>query len=324
MPSTYDESQRNSIHIGLVNNMPDSALEATERQFLTLLEAAAGDIEIRVTFYAIPEVPRSDSGKRYVSSYRPISDLWDSRMDGLIVSGTEPRAANLEAEPYWRSLVQLMDWADSNTASSVWSCLAAHAAVLHFDGIRRRKLDAKRFGIFDCTLADTNRLTNGVSPRMWMPHSRWNDLPEDALSSAGYRVLMRSSAGVDAFAKQRKSLFVCFQGHPEYEEDTLLKEYRRDVKRYLTRESDTYPTMPHDYFDEQTMASCLALQERAMYDRRPEISTDFPVVGSVRNTWKLTATRIYRNWFSYLAEQQPRLWNVGAGFMPAFKAQSSI
>ena len=311
MLSTDDDSQRNSIHIGLVNNMPDSALEATERQFLTLLEAAAGNIEIRVTFYAIPEVPRSDSGKRYVSAYRPISDLWDSRspvpMDGLIVSGTEPRAANLEAEPYWRSLIQLMDWADSNTTSSVWSCLAAHAAVLHLDGIRRRKLDAKRFGIFECTLGDTNRLTNGVPPCVWMPHSRWNDLPEDALSSSGYRVLMRSSAGVDAFAKQRKSLFVCFQGHPEYEEDTLLKEYRRDVKRYLTRETDTYPTMPHDYFDEQAMASCLALQERAMSDRRPEISADFPVVGSVRNTWRLTATRIYRNWFSYLAEQQPRL-----------------
>src|SRR6516164_2147028 len=105
MLSTYDESHRNSIHIGLVNNMPDSALEATERQFLTLLEAVAGDMAIRVTFYAIPEMPRSDSGKRYVSAYRPISDLWDSRIDGLIVSGTEPRAANLEAEPYWRSLV---------------------------------------------------------------------------------------------------------------------------------------------------------------------------------------------------------------------------
>jgi homoserine O-succinyltransferase/O-acetyltransferase len=307
MLSTDDESQRNSIHIGLVNNMPDSAFGATERQFLTLLEAAAGNLEIRVTFYVIPEIPRSDSGKRYASSYRPISDLWDSRMDGLIVSGTEPRVANLEAEPYWRSLIQLIDWADSNTTSSVWSCLAAHAAALHLDGIRRRKLDVKRFGIFECSLGDTNRLTNGVSPCMRMPHSRWNDLPEDALSSSGYRVLMRSSAGVDAFAKQRKSLFVCFQGHPEYEEDTLLKEYRRDVKRYLTCESDTYPTMPHGYFDEQEMAACLALQERAMFDRRPEISADFPVVGSVRNTWKLAATRIYRNWLSHLAEQQPRL-----------------
>jgi len=306
MLSTYDESHRNSIHIGLVNNMPDPAFEATERQFLALLEAAAGNMAIRVTFYAIPEVPLSGSGKRYVSAYRPISDLWDSRMDGLIVSGTEPRAANLQAEPYWGSLIQLMDWADSNTTSSVWSCLAAHAAVLHLDGIRRRKLDAKRFGIFECTPGDTDRLTNGAPPCMRMPHSRWNDLPEDALSSSGYRVLLRSSAGVDAFAKQRNSLFVCIQGHPEYEEDTLLKEYRRDVKRYLKCESDTYPTMPHDYFDEQSVAAYLALQERAMSDRRGEVSADFPVIGPVKNTWRLTAECMYRNWISYLAEQNQR------------------
>jgi homoserine O-succinyltransferase len=283
--------------------MPDPALEATERQFLSLLEAAAGDMAIRVTFYAIPEVPRSDSGKRYVSAYRPIRDLWDSQLDGLIVTGTEPRAANLEDEPYWGSLIQLMDWADSNTTSSVWSCLAAHAAVLHVDGIRRRKLDAKRFGIFACSPCDTHRLMKAAPACMRMPHSRWNDLSEDALHSSGYSVLMRSSAGVDACAKQRKSLFVCIQGHPEYENDTLLKEYRRDVKRYLDAETDTYPSMPHDYFDEGAMVAWLARRERAMSGRREGIA-DFPFISAVKNTWRLTGERLYRNWLTYLAEQK--------------------
>jgi homoserine O-succinyltransferase len=297
-----------NIHIGLVNNMPDSALEATERQFLTLLEAAAGNVAIRVTFYAIPEIPRGDSGKRYLRAYRPISDLWDSRptapLDGLIVTGTEPRAADLEAEPYWGSLVQLMDWADSNTASSVWSCLAAHAAVLHLDGIRRRRLDSKRFGIFECSPCDTHRLMSSVPPCMRMPHSRWNDLREDALTSSGYSILMRSRAGVDAFVKQRKSLFVCIQGHPEYEDDTLLKEYRRDVKRYLEGETDTYPSMPHDYFDEEGIVAWLARRERAMSGRRAGFSAGFPVIGTVKNTWRLTGERLYRNWLSYLVEQK--------------------
>jgi homoserine O-succinyltransferase len=53
-----------------------------------------------------------------------------------------------------------------------------------------------------------------------MPHSRWNEIPEEALLACGYRVLTRSEdAGVDAFVKQRNSLFVFFQGHPEYDAD---------------------------------------------------------------------------------------------------------
>jgi homoserine O-succinyltransferase len=114
---------------------------------------------------------------------------------------------------------------------------------------------------------------------------------------------MRSSAGVDAFAKQRKSLFVCIQGHPEYEDDTLLKEYRRDVKRYLDGETDTYPTMPHDYFDEGAMVAWLARRERAMSGRREGIA-DFSFISAVKNTWRLTGEHLYRNWLSYLAEQK--------------------
>ena len=145
---------------------------------------------------------------------------------------------------------------------------------------------------------------NGVPACMRMPHSRWNDLSEDALRSSGYSVLIRSSAGVDAFAKQRKSVFVCIQGHPEYEADTLLKEYRRDVKRYLEGETDTYPTMPHDYFDEQAMVAWLAKRARAMSYRHEGLAPDFPVIGTVKNTWRLTGERLYRNWLSYLAERK--------------------
>ena len=50
-----------------------------------------------------------------------------------------------------------------------------------------------------------------------------------------------ADAGVDTFIKQQKSLFVFFQGHPEYESDTLLREYRRDVGRYIKGETATYP-----------------------------------------------------------------------------------
>jgi homoserine O-succinyltransferase len=256
------------IDIGLVNNMPDAALEATERQFHALLDAATEGIVVRLRLFGLPEVPRADAGRRHVTSYSDIADLWDSRLDGLIVTGTEPGTPNLKDEPYWGSLAKLVDWAEDRTHSTVWSCLAAHAAVLHLDGIERRPLDDKRFGVFECSPVSDHPLTATVPSPVRMPHSRWNDIPEDTLRACGYRVILRSDVtGVDAFVRQRKSLVVFFQGHPEYEADALLLEYRRDVKRFLRRQRETYPPMPQGYFDPDTAAALAALRQRALVDR---------------------------------------------------------
>jgi len=126
----FDESAATSIHIGLINNMPDAALKATERQFLTLLNSAASGVRLRLSLYALPDVPRSVEGRRHINRfYSGIENLWDSHVDGLIVTGTEPRAANLKDEPYWENFTRVLEWAEHNTHSAVWSCLAAHAAI---------------------------------------------------------------------------------------------------------------------------------------------------------------------------------------------------
>jgi len=310
-PVEFHEPDANCINIGLVNNMPDAALKATERQFFSLLDAAADGIVLRLTLYALPDVPRTDVGRRHVTTfYSDIADLWDSHLDALIVTGTEPRAQNLRDEPYWGSLTRLLEWAEHNTHSTVWSCLAAHAALLHNDGIRRRALSDKRFGVFQCARASDHPLMAGAPSRLPMPHSRWNDLPEDALKSCGYRVLTRSDdAGVDAFVKENKSLFVFFQGHPEYEANTLLLEYRRDIGRFLRRERETYPPMPRGYFDQETAQALTALQERALSDRREELLEEFPtalLAGKVTNTWRSAAVRVYRNWLLYMCARKDR------------------
>jgi homoserine O-succinyltransferase len=269
------------LDIGLVNNMPDPALEATERQFVTLLNEAAGeDITVRLERFALPGVPRTDPGRHHLSSYSGIDSLWGRSLDGLIVTGTEPRAPHLEDEPYWEHLTRLLGWAAQNTTAAIWSCLAAHAAVLHLDGIRRCRLSQKRFGVFECLHVGEHFLTAGAPARVRIPHSRWNDLREHELKAAGYEILRRfEDGGVDTFVKQRESLFVFFQGHPEYEVGTLLREYRRDVKRFLRRESEVYPQMPHGHSDPS---------------------------GVVTNTWRSDAVRFYRNWLSYMAERKGR------------------
>ncbi len=310
-PVEFQESAANCLDIGLLNNMPDAALQSTERQFLTLIHSAAGGIVVRLSLYALPDIPRTESGRRHVSSfYSGIENLWDSHLDGLIVTGAEPCAPNLMDEPYWGSLTRVLEWAEHSAHSTILSCLAAHAALLHFDGIGRRRLSDKRFGLFECTRVSHHQLTAGTPSRFPMPQSRWNEIPENELTACGYAILTRAEeAGVDMFVKRRKGLFVFFQGHPEYETNTLLLEYRRDIGRYLRQERDTYPPMPQGYFDANTANALTALRERALCDGRKELLADFPVAGVERrlaNTWRAAAACTYRNWLVYLCAQKER------------------
>ena len=134
---------------------------------------------------------------------------------------------------------------------------------------------------------------------------------EDDLAKSDYSILTKSAdAGVDCFVKQhQRSLFVCFQGHPEYEAQTLLGEYRRDVGRFLRREHERYPAMPQCYFGRATEESLRAFQQEALLSRRPELLASFPVdrlARELRNTWHAAAKRIYRNWILYLSSQKAR------------------
>jgi homoserine O-succinyltransferase len=141
------------------------------------------------------------------------------------------------------------------------------------------------------------------------PHARWNEVQEGALASCGYSVLTKSAeAGVDCFAKQqKKSLFVHFQGHPEYETQSLLGEYRRDMGRFLRRESEVCPTIPRGYFDTEAEEILTAFRRKALSDRRPEFFAGFPadqLAKDLRNVWHPPARRIYRNWLLYMASQR--------------------
>ena len=309
------------IEIGLVNNMPDTALKSTEAQFAALLEAAAGDLPVRLRLFTLPLVPRSARGELHLgASYLGLRDFWDSRLDALIVTGTEPRAAALDDEPYWPALAELIEWAQQHTISTVWSCLAAHAAVFHLDGVVRRPLGAKCFGVFDCARTASHPLTEGLEPEFCVPHSRWNELREEDLRAAGYGMLTRSpEAGVDMFVRNGRSLFVFFQGHPEYDALSLLGEYRRDLGRFLRGERETCPALPPGYFTATAAARLEDFAARACADRREDIVADFPLAvaeGGLRLGWREGAVRIYANWLAFLAVQKAQRSNAPAAELP--------
>ncbi|HZQ20685.1 MAG TPA: homoserine O-succinyltransferase [Terriglobales bacterium] len=304
-PSQHDPNSE-CLRIALINNMPDAALEDTEVQFFDLLDSASGELPVVIKLFSLPHIPRSDRGIRHLNScYFELNDFWNSRFDALIMTGTEPKCADLRREPYWAELTEVLDWAEANTNSTILSCLAAHAGVLHSHGIERHLQPDKRFGVFEFTKLEPHHLTAFEGRQVRFPHSRWNEVRMDALTQCGYQLLTGSSeAGADLFVKQKKrSLFVHFQGHPEYSAETLFKEYRRDIRRFLNGERETYPSLPNGYFDKVSAQLLMSFQQSVESEPRVESMERFPeaaVVGGLRKTWGSSATAIYANWFSYL------------------------
>ena len=313
MPSSGPRSRKftdsDPIVVGLVNNMPDAALQRTEQQFRELLAAVNCGVAVTWRLFSVPQVPRGEAGRLYLAqSYDDIEALWTTRIDGLIVTGNEPRTPVLTDEPYWPMLAKLVDWAEGHTISTIWSCLAAHAAVLHLDGIARRPLPEKLSGIFECSKAENHAILEHAPSRWGVPHSRHNELPEEALTAQGYCIVSRSpKAGADMFVKHRRSLFIFLQGHPEYDAAALLREYRRDSGRFLAGERDSYPQIPCGYFDEETTSALTAYQEQVLCQPRA-LALSFPQIdkGSLTHSWRGLAIQLYVNWLSYLVKQRSR------------------
>ena len=161
---------------------------------------------------------------------------------------------------------------------TVLSCLAAHASVLHSDGIKRYPLGDKQFGVFEYRRVGSHALGAHAGNRWRFPHSRWNEVRTAELASCGYTVLgLSEDAGVDLFVKKkRNSLFVYFQGHPEYETLTLLKEYRRDTRRFLQGITETYPSMPEGYLNAAATGLLNEFQRHALMNRLGKCPGRFP------------------------------------------------
>jgi homoserine O-succinyltransferase len=309
LPMVRPERSSNAISIGLVNNMAGAAFKATERQFVSLIQEACDGTPVHLSYYTLPGISSNEAGgQHFAEHYTSVDTLLDTHLDGIIVTGREPRMADLRDEPYWESFTQLLEWARTNTYSSVWSCLAAHAAVLHMDGIGRRKSEEKNFGVFDCEQISNHSLLQDVPQQFRVPHSRWNGVAYKDLAARGYEILSRvANDGVDTFIKQEQSLFVFFQGHLEYETDTLMREYRRDVGRYIKAESATYPPLPLNYFDAETAEALTVLRDKAAAFRTSELLSNVAAAideTKIKNSWRKSAVGIYKNWLKHIEAQK--------------------
>jgi homoserine O-succinyltransferase len=239
------------------------------------------------------------------AQYEPASAAMDSKLDALIITGAQPRADRLSEEPYWTELIDLIDWAKEHTASTILSCLAAHAAVLHLDGVERRPLPERCAGVFAFTVEQDNPFVGERGLMRVTPHSRHNGLSRSDLELAGYCVLTNSPRhGVDTFTKSFGSQFVFLQGHPEYDANSLAREYRRDLARYFRGETDAAPVAPKGYFAPEAEPQLRVLERWVCEDPRRlpiEILSRIERWAPLQADWRGDAARFFRSWVETIA-----------------------
>ena len=239
------------LHIGFLNMMPDAALVATEHQFIRLVGASNQIAQFYVYPFSIPEMNRGSDALQHIEQhYFEFSELRGLGLDALIISGANPVSPDLEQEPFWEPLMEIVDWASNNVASMLCSCLATHALVKSYHGIERQRLPRKKWGVYSHQICvPEHPLTWEINSRFDAPHSRYNEVTREQLEQAGLQVLIESdAAGVHLAVSPDRFRAIYFQGHPEYDAISLLKEYKREAVRYVQDIRDTEPPLPRNYF----------------------------------------------------------------------------
>ena len=291
------------LHIGFLNMMPDTALRATERQFIRLVGSCNRIAQFFVYPFSLPGLPRGDETLEYIGRYySEFEDLQASGLDALIITGANVIKPSLETEPFWQPLMEVMNWAQENVASTLCSCLATHAVLKHLHGINRKPLREKRWGVFSHQVSSPRHpLLREINTRFDVPHSRHNDISREQLERANLTVLVESQeGGVHMAVSPDQFRIIYLQGHPEYDTHSLQKEYKREVFRYLNGELHKAPPFPAHYFPEKAAR----IAERFVREAELALWEDLPLpdfleteIGpELDNTWGDTAKAIVANW----------------------------
>ena len=291
------------LHIGLLNMMPDAALTATERQFFRLIGESNQIAQFYVHPFTLPEIERDATAAQHIADYyQSFEQIKTQGLDALIITGANVSQPDLSLEPFWKPLIEVMDWAYENVPSTLCSCLATHAVMQFRYRQKRQRLQEKRWGVFQHRVKERKHpLVNGVNTLFDVPHSRFNQISREQFEAAGLHILAESEeAGVHLAVSEDQFRIVFFQGHPEYDMISLLKEYKREVKLYAAGKRDSYPPFPENYFGLQAQAIFNEYQLKVDEAREQNISLpkfpEYLIEEQLDNTWHDTAEAVLNNW----------------------------
>jgi len=298
------------LHVGLLNMMPDTALIATEIQFMRLVGSCNQIVQFYVHPFTIEGLGRSEAGQEYIDHYySSFDEIKTMGLDALIVTGANVSNPSLDQESFWEPLKEVVTWAQESVISILCSCLATHALVKQLYHIDRKPMGGKLWGVYPHRITQQKHpLLRDINTRFDVPHSRFNAIYREPLERAGLTILIESDeAGVHLAVSPDQYSLVYFQGHPEYDTNSLLKEYKREVGRFKQGLRDDYPPQPEHYFSVD--AAKIAEQYHHELLKAMEQGIEAPVFPEadieplLDNTWRDTAKSIVNNWLGLVYEK---------------------
>ncbi|NYT52661.1 MAG: homoserine O-succinyltransferase [Candidatus Vesicomyosocius endoextente] len=287
------------LHIGLLNTMPDAALEATERQFFRLIGHSNQIAQFYLHPFTLPSIKRGKKANKHIKQhYQTFTDIKAQGLDALIITGAHIEQEDLQKASFYEELKEVVNWSYDHVTSTLCSCLATHAVLEFRYGQKRKAIGKKCWGIFPHQILDRQHpLMSGVNTRFNVPHSRFNEISKKQFNAAGVKILVESKIGVHLGVSEDLLRMVFFQGHPEYDTISLLKEYKRDIIAYLKKTRNNYPPFPEHYLTEQSKA-ILNEYKTKLLSSEFNIS-NFPeqlIKKTLDNTWGNATNVIINNW----------------------------
>lgn len=269
------ETQRvRPLKVAILNLMPTKV--ATETQLLRLLSNTP--LQIEVCFLRVGSHESKNTDKSHLDTfYITFDDVLERKMrfDALIITGAPVEKMDYHEVDYWNELTTIMKWADKNVFSTMYICWAALAGLNFHYGIEKIALTKKLVGVFRHKVLDRyHPLVRGFNDEFSAPHSRYSTCSPEAVHKVkGLQVLAESDeAGVYLMCSEDgRQVYVT--GHCEYDRETLLNEYTRDIGKGIT---DAFPI---NYFPYDDPA------------RQP------------RMQWRAHASLLWSNWLNYLVYQ---------------------
>ena len=306
-PGLANQQDIRELHIGLLNMMPDAALAATERQFMRLIGESNPIAQFFVHPFTLDVLPRGASSREHIDKYYDnFEQIKQQGLDALIITGANVIGPDLSREVFWESLIEVADWAHEKVTSTLCSCLATHAVLDFRYGQKREQQCTKKWGVFRHRVVDISHpLVDDINSVFDVPHSRWNSVYPEQFATAGLKVLVTGDDGCVHLATSPDGFrTVFFQGHPEYDTVSLLKEYKRDVNLYIAGEVADYTPLPENYFSEFNAAVCREYQGRvdkslSQQSKVPEFPENL-LLNNLQNTWQDTASAVIGTWLGLI------------------------
>jgi homoserine O-succinyltransferase len=295
------------LHIGLLNMMPDAAFQVTERQYLGLIGSCNQIVQFYVHPFTVKGLERDQATTAYIDRYySSFAEVARKGLDALIITGANVTNPDLRQEAFWEPLKEVVEWAQETVTSVMCSCLASHALIEMLYGVKRSPLDRKKWGVFRHFHTEAGKahpLLRDVNTLFEVPHSRWNTLDLEDLQEAQVPVLVVTRTDDVHLATSPDGFrFIFSQGHPEYDINSLLKEYKREVMLYASGQRTDYPPFPDNYFSErcERLGRNIEKTARRLRAQGQSLSAeDFQEAdfeSCLHNTWGDTGKAIFNNW----------------------------